>query len=369
MKLRKRSIQHGTNRNETKKRRSDQYQNDITRSTIEDLPSEIWFEIFSYFDGQSLLDSFSSINLFVQSILNDIRLRIHFHLDSSNQSSLQFFHSNQISSLSIDFSFKRIYEHLHFDSLIRLRSLRLIDIKEKQLQELSQMQWKSLVRLSIQSECAKYLLKILSIYFPLIEQIELHSCDNEFLLKCFKLEKQISQVQHLRLNGRIRLSKLFRLWPWIPRLESLSMYDGGIHQCDYWIDQDLIYQNEFPPNLFKIHLKIFDDDLSFKNFERLIGKTLRHLKISGSIADDDLEEYLSSDNWIRLISRCSDRFESIQLDLSSYYDPSDPTGLQKMLIKFRQNDFFQQCKIRSQKYFITIRGFIRPRSRSEEEFH
>ena len=111
-------------------------------------------------------------------------------------------------------------------------------------------------------------------------------------------------------------------------------------------------------------MKIFDDDLSFCNLERLIGKNIRYLKITGSMADDDLEEYLSSENWIRLISHCSDQFQSIEIDLSSYYDPNDAIGLQKLLKQFRQNTFFRHVKIRSENFFLTIRGFLRQKNES-----
>lgn len=136
------------------------------------------------------------------------------------------------------------------------------------------------------------------------------------------------------------------------------MINGGVHQCDYWIDQQYFNENSLPSNLFKIHLKIFDDDLSFANLERFIGKNLRLIKISGSIADDDLEDYLSSTNWIRFLSQCSDQFESIQFDFSSYYDPSDPRRLRQFLKKYRENEFFRHVQIKSDNYLITVRGSL-----------
>ena len=179
-------------------------------------PVKFGWKIFSYFDGQSLLQSFSQLNSFIQCLLNDHSLQIHCYLNLSNLSLLSSFHSNQISSLTIDYSLIPINENLPFHSFCRLRSLHLIHINDKQLKQLTEYQWKSLVQLSVRSKCAKYLLKIICIYFPSIPEIKLHSNEeDEFLLKCFNLEKQKSQVKKLTLDGTIKFSKLFRLSSWV----------------------------------------------------------------------------------------------------------------------------------------------------------
>jgi len=146
----------------------------------------------------------------------------------------------------------------------------------------------------------------------------------------------------------------------VPNLRSLFVINGGVHQCDYWIDENLISHQKFPLHLSLIHINICDDDLSFSNLERLIPKTIRYLIINGSMADDDLDDYLSSINWIRLMSNCSNNLQRIKLDLSSYFDPSDLSGLQKILSKFRKNSFFRNTIIHSKNFFITIKGYIEP---------
>ena len=133
------------------------------------------------------------------------------------------------------------------------------------------------------------------------------------------------------------------------------MINGGIHQCDYWVDECYISPEEFPPNLCYLHLNIHDDDMSFANLERLIPKSARVVKISGSMADDDFDDYISSNNWIRLMSN---KVQRINLDISSYFDPSDSSGLQKTLANFRRNTFFRHTKIQSKNFFITIQGYI-----------
>jgi hypothetical protein len=100
--------------------------------------------------------------------------------------------------------------------------------------------------------------------------------------------------------------------------------------------------------------------MSFSNLERLIPKNVRYIKVSGSMADDDLDDYLSSTNWIRLMSNCSDNLHCIKLDISSYFDPSDSSGLQKTLSKFRKNRFFRHTTIHSKNFLITVKGFLQP---------
>jgi hypothetical protein len=126
------------------------------------------------------------------------------------------------------------------------------------------------------------------------------------------------------------------------------------------MDENLICHEKFPPNLRYLHINIYDDDMSFSNLERLIPKSIRYIIISGSMADDDLDDYLSSTNWIRLMSHCSNNLQRIKLDISSYFDPSDSSGLQKTLAKFRRNSFFRNTIIQSKNFFITIKGYIEP---------
>lgn len=138
------------------------------------------------------------------------------------------------------------------------------------------------------------------------------------------------------------------------------MINEGVHQCDYWINEDIICNQNFPQNLSFIHINIFDDDMSFSNFERLIPKNVRYVIISGSIADDDLNDYLSSINWLRLMSNCSTNLQRIKLDISSYFDPGDQSGLQKTLAEFRRNPFFSNTIIQSKNFFLTMKGYIEP---------
>jgi len=122
----------------------------------------------------------------------------------------------------------------------------------------------------------------------------------------------------------------------------------------------LISHEKCPLNLSFLHINIFDDDITFSNLERLIPKSVRYIIISGSIADEDFDDYLSSTNWIRLMSNCSKNLYRIKLDISSYFDPSDSSGLHKTLAKFRRNYFFRNTIIQSKNFSITIKGYIEP---------
>jgi hypothetical protein len=239
----------------------------------------------------------------------------------------------------------------------------------------SQLSLINLRQIFIQSKCAKYLSKIVSNYFPNVNRIRLNSMGKEFLVKSFHSQQCESQIEKLTLDGTIKLAKLFRLWPFVriffvlnknwnknifkvPNLRSLEIINGGVHQCDYWMDENSICAKKFPYNLSFVHIHICDDDLSFSNLERLIPPNVCYLKVSGSMADDDLQDYLTSTNWIKLMSHCSVR--RIKVDLSSYFDPGDPSGLQKTLFQFRKNSFFRNTIIHSKNFHITIKGYIQP---------
>ncbi|CAF1052065.1 unnamed protein product [Adineta steineri] len=362
MELRKRSLTKDfTNNNYKYKLKKQKNDNSKRQSHIEDLSGEIWFELFAYFDGQSLINVFSQLNSYITSLLSDYRLPIHLNILCSNFQIPSLFNTNQIVSLTIDYSYiNDDNQKLHINSFIRLRSLCLIYINDEQLEKVSQFPLNNLCQISIRAKCARFITKIISIYFPNVNRLILNSMEKEFLVKPFQHDKTKNRIEKLTLNGRIKLAKLFRLWSFVPNLRSLSLINGGVHQCDYWMDENIISHKNFPPNLSFMHINICDDDMSFSNLERLIPKSIRYLILSGSMADDDLNDYLSSTNWIRLISNCSNKLNYIKLNISSYYDPSDSTGLRKLLLDFRNNSFFHNTIIKSQNFFITINGYIKP---------
>ncbi|CAF3304035.1 unnamed protein product [Rotaria socialis] len=362
MELRKRSLIREIELENSKYTAKKQKKNFSTiKSQIEDLSGEIWFEIFAYFDGQSLINIFSKLNSFIESLLNDYRLPIHFNYFCSNSSVPYPLNLNQVVSLTINYS--QIIDHSinNINSLVRLHSLSLININDEQLENISKFSFNNLHQISIESKRVKFIMKIILIYFPNVNRMILNSMGKEFAVKsCHHDKNQISQLEKLTLDGRIKLAKLARLWSFIPNLRSFSIINGGVHQCDYWMDEYIISHQKFPPNLTFIHINICDDDMNFLNLEKLIPRSIRYLIISGSIADDDFEDYLSSSNWIRLISNCSNKLYRIKLDLSSYFDPSDSSGLQKTLSKFRRNLFFRNTIIQSKNFFLTIKGYIQP---------
>ncbi|CAF1326758.1 unnamed protein product [Rotaria sordida] len=362
MELRKRSLTRQIDIDNSKYKSKKQKKNfSKIKSQIEDLSGEIWFELFAYFDGQSLINSFSKLNSSIESLLNDYRLPIHLNILCSNILIPYPLNSNQIISLKIDYLHINNNQIIDISSFVRLRSLSFISINDQQLERISKYSLNNLCQISIESTCAKFIIKIISIYFPNINRMILNSMQKEFLIKTFPHHQiKISQIEKLTLNGRIKLAKLARFWSFVPNLRSFSIINGGVHQCDYWMDEYIISHQKFPSNLSFIHINICDEDMSFSNLERLISKNVRYLIISGSMADDDLDDYLSSTNWIRLMSHCSNKLYRIKLDISSYFDPSDASGLQKTLSKFRKNPFFRNTIIQSKNFLITIKGYIQP---------
>lgn len=179
------------------------------------MPGEIWFELFSYFDGQSLLNHFSPINSSIESYLNDHRLPIHFNISSSDFLCPSLFNVNQIISLSLNYSNVKSDEFIDISSFIRLRSLRLLFINDEQLEKMSQCRLNDLYQISIRSKYARFLIKILIIYFPRVYRMELNSMRKEFLIKSFDYPSNKTQIRNLILDGTIKLAKLFCLWSFV----------------------------------------------------------------------------------------------------------------------------------------------------------
>ncbi len=122
------------------------------------------------------------------------------------------FDSNQIVSLSLDYSH---IEMIDISSFVRLRSLSLMYIKDEQLQKLSQLSLNNLRQISIQSKCARFVTKIVSIYFPHVNRMVLNSMKREFVVKTFPHDQTKNAIEKLTLDGRIKLAKLFRLWSFV----------------------------------------------------------------------------------------------------------------------------------------------------------
>lgn len=185
------------------------------KSEIEDLPGEVWFELFAYFDGQSLINIFSQLNSSIESLLSDYRLPIHLNIICSDFLVPFPLNSNQIISLSIDYSHIKNSKIININSFIRLRSLCLMFIKDEQLEKVSQLSLNNLYQISIQSKCAKFLTKIISIYFPNVKRMILNAMGKEFIVKSSDNSKRKIHLEKLTLDGTIKFVKLFRLWSFV----------------------------------------------------------------------------------------------------------------------------------------------------------
>ena len=124
------------------------------------------------------------------------------------------------------------------------------------------------------------------------------------------------------------------------------------------MDERLIDGQAFPRHLSSMHIDICDEDLTFVNLQRLLPEHLRYLSIRGSLADDDLQDYLNVSHWREMFHRSATQLQRIQLDLSSYFDLKYPHGLKTMLRTFRKERFFRHANIRSRNFAIEIRGFV-----------
>ena len=172
-------------------------------------------ELFSYFDGQELIESFSLLNSSLQLFLNDYRLLLHLNISSVNYSIPSLFNVNQIISVNLNYSQLKSDEFIDLSSFNRLRSLSLLFVNDYQLEKTSQCPLNHLDQIVIQSKSARFITKIMSMYFPRVRQMKLNSMEKEFLVKSLEHDPSQNQIRILMLDGTIKLAKLFRLWSFV----------------------------------------------------------------------------------------------------------------------------------------------------------
>ena len=113
----------------------------ITRTTLEDLSVELFYEIFSYFQFHELSKIFSNVNGRFAGIVNNMLLTsVHLGLSGMSVSVAEFYYRhllqsnvcNRVISLCVSDTFavdNGLWVAKHFNTFTNLRHLSLIDMK------------------------------------------------------------------------------------------------------------------------------------------------------------------------------------------------------------------------------------------------
>ena len=268
---------------------------DQVSTVIEDIPVELWHEIFQYVDLHGLCVSFRRLNGRIDAILDQIPLdlsfrrrgaygeyarNIHRFIDVENVRSLRLQQPNDI----------RLFFSIHqLSSFVRLRSLHLLwmfSVDDPTFQfwnQLSSLKYLESLRVSFSkssSRCTstdqkKYL--ICSVFvrglFPGLQRFSVDAGSTyggAIAIPSLNPMTKAMKLQYLTID-RLTFNDLMILLPAIENILSLRI-DGDLEKDEKLmgklpeIDRPLLYKC--------LHLKLkLDDSLTFEHVEYLLGQT------------------------------------------------------------------------------------------------
>jgi len=320
---------------------------------LSDLHSDIWFEIFAYFDADELFNTFvhvlNSIDLI---LLNDIRLRLHIRIDDELSTKLlSQVDPTQIISLSIEekeenkiditkmiclqsvvikgTNFDRWMEHL-FTQMILLKEIKKISIK------------------LFYNNRGSYLLD-LALCIPCLKQLDFEDKSN-WEIDDHSRRTKILSIEKLYLKFYCQFGYIQRMLSYLPNIRTLRLkLLRGNEDLNEIIDQ-LLFNH-----MKKVHLTLCD-----VSFDRIISffKTMPNIKtiiIDGYIWGTNIIAYFKSEKWYQLLSFLNRNIKQkkiyVDLDLRQDY-----SNLSKNNIGVINYDDFE--KIGLQLTLYTIKGVI-----------
>ncbi|CAF1472323.1 unnamed protein product [Rotaria sordida] len=291
---------------------------------MENLPNEIFYEIFDYLDGYDIYQAFSNLinrfeNLINSSLLMKIQISSSTTLDSRYK---HFLDSNKHHIISLRFPTEPIFDDfIKFytidSSFLRLQSLVFKPISIYTL-------FKVLVNL-------KYLphLLALTMYFVYcfcnlgdIYQMILHLPVLEyFKLKISEAEQfeinipiaannHFSSIKYLVIDHCCTINQLMNLLLYIPQPSHLSC--GCLIKSNNNIKSEMVIKlNDL------IHLTVVINDIDFNEFEEFLLKLCSQLQILNVKIHSSNKSYLNANRWEQLISQ---KMTSLNKFFFSYTD-------------------------------------------------
>jgi len=330
-----------------------------SNSTYQILPSELWHEIFSYFDCEELVYSFYYSSLFFQTLLCNDNVQIHLNIPLI-RSSFSIFppvRPTQIISLRIDYRGFNTFDTLHTSHFNRLRSLHLIFVNNEELKGISRLQLPNLYYICIESGLTRYISTIICVYFPRVVQMKLNSMGREFIVEDPIDQKELSQVKYLVLDGKLEVISFHHLYRLIKHVRSISIINYGLFDDNYTLPEDKIVHNQLNC-LHSLRIKITDTFFRFYNLKILVQPTLEYLSIIGKMDFMNFRDYTLSSNWIQLKHQTGIRLKKIFLNISTiYYDKDEDTNSQ-VIINQCSDNIFKNIKIKCEDFVIFLKGFI-----------
>ncbi|CAF1122191.1 unnamed protein product [Adineta steineri] len=287
---------------------------DHSISSIENLPNELFNEIFDYLGAYHMHQAFSNLNYRFQRLINSSSLlfKITFRRSTPEQMirvnnnqilSIHFLssiHTKTISSSDFDSSFNRL-ESLIFHSIEP-------DILISVLSKLTHLPRLFSLTINIGNMSADLTDIYRSIFdLPKLKYIRsIAKAPEVSVFLPFCIHKQINNIKHLIMNHSITLNNLFSILSYTTQVENLSF----THKMCRTFDTELM-SSIMLPNL--THLSIYGTDLRFDAFEIFITKIHSKLKVLSLENPAKDMNYLNADRWEKFILKYLSQLEKFHL--------------------------------------------------------
>ncbi|CAF2054155.1 unnamed protein product [Rotaria magnacalcarata] len=323
------------------------------RTTFEDLPNEMFYEIFDYLDAGHLFKSFSYLNTRLQNILRNSSLLLKVNTSSMSKSDLQKYkrdiilpYKHRITSLTTSnpFTVDIIFFPVRLASqFTRLKAIILDNIKSKYLCNIlkhlaSLHNLSSLVLIPI--DHYRNTIEIYQCIFrlPVLKYCKI-SLKTDYYTDSLPIATNVtSPIEHLVIQHHFNLKDLNALLSYVPHLRHLKFHSFN---GSYSNKQEIFSCSS--SNL--THLSINLNSVSFDQFE-FMTKTLFHQLDSIHISVDADRTYLDAKRWENLILSFMPRLrvfnfqhidviKNITVDIQSIHEP---------LLKQFESSFWSQRK-------------------------
>ncbi|CAF4163813.1 unnamed protein product [Adineta steineri] len=285
-----------------------------TINCLENLPNEIFYEVFDYLDGCKLFNAFSNLNTRFQYLLACTSIRLKIRLIYESETVLQYLsdhiiipNKNRIVSLNLSADYRYYYPNLNlFDidsSFVRLESLQLYNIQSNQLIPIL-ISLISLNRLSsLTIDCIdddpydidNIYRMIFNLSILRYTKLSYYSFDLPIPLS-IATSTRYSHVEYLVVDHRCTLNELIVILSYTPQLCRLTCREinESNEEDDTKHALSAIFKLTYI-SIGKCHAK-FDELILF------ITKISRQLQVLHMTSSQDVT-YLDADRWQRLISR------------------------------------------------------------------
>ncbi|CAF1448836.1 unnamed protein product [Adineta steineri] len=319
-----------------------------TINCLENLPNEIFYEVFDYLDGCKLFNAFSNLNTRFQYLLACTSIRLKIRLTNASETVLQYQsdyiitpNKHRIVSLNLSADYGYYHPNLNlFDidsSFIRLESLQLYSIQSNQIIPIL-TSLISLTRLSsLTIDCIDDdpddIDNIYQIIFklPILRYNKLSYYTFELPIPLsIATNTQYSHIEYLVVDHPCTLNELIVILSYTPQLCRLTCREINesneeentkhvlgvisnltyisISKCYAKFDELILFITKISPQLQVLHITSCGDTtyLDADRWQRLISQYLLNLRI----LEFKYEEFIDDDLEVTLYHERLDRFYS-----------------------------------------------------------